>query len=123
MRKWCRWVFENAEIRKFLQKMSLKNLNQSQSANFVSDQSRDDVFLDNVSKPEELEISDHQNDVPNGVKGKISKFQIFSKKIFFISRRNLFLKIGRTQSESRSTKKRHLGQLQESVEKLFFLKF
>ena len=85
MRKWCRWVFENAEIWKFLQKMSLKNLNQSQSANFVSDQSRDDVFLDSVSKPEELEISDHQNDVPNGIKGKISKFQNSIKINFYFT--------------------------------------
>ena len=82
MRKWCRWVFENAEIWKFLQKMSLKNLNQSQSANFVSDQSRDDVFLDNVSKPEEL---DHQNDVPNGIKGKIEKFQNSIKRNFYFT--------------------------------------
>ena len=87
MRKWCRWVFENAEIWKFLQKMSLKNLNQSQSANFVSDQSRDDVFLDSVSKPEELEISDHQNDVPNGIKGKIEPFQNFIiRNLYFTSK-------------------------------------
>ena len=83
MRKWCRWVFENAEIWKFLQKMSLKNLNQSQSANFVSDQSRDDVFLDDVSKPEET--SDHQNDVPNGIKGKIEQFQNFIKRNFYFT--------------------------------------